>query len=114
MMSARVIRALGTVRAYVEYTMERAGPEPYVIHCSQAAAAVVHGAAGAFVGRPIDDESSIVAANRKVGFIRARVSEATSGSIREPGTVSTCVNQHKFGRASRQCSWGTRLGTGSA
>ncbi len=72
MISARVMFALGVVSAYVEYTMERAGPEPYVIHCSQALVAVVHGAAGAVarcVGPPIDEDNSAVAASRKVVFM---------------------------------------------
>jgi hypothetical protein len=62
-----VMLALGAVSGYVAYTMERAGPEPYVIHRSQAVVAVVQGATGGVArrcGRPIDEESRTVAARR--------------------------------------------------
>jgi hypothetical protein len=43
MTRARVILVFGLSREYVAYTIERAGPLPYVTHCSHETVAVVHG-----------------------------------------------------------------------
>jgi hypothetical protein len=47
MIRARVIAGFGVSNAYVEYTIERAGPPPKVTHCSHASVACVHGATDA-------------------------------------------------------------------
>jgi hypothetical protein len=45
----------------VEYTIDRAGPPPKTIHCSQATVGVVHGATGAWRETEADVKTPAVA-----------------------------------------------------